>query len=248
MLFLLRKIRNQMIREHKVWNYILYAAGEIILVVVGILIAISIDDWSDGNKRKATEKKILKEISTNLDGDFEEIQDDINGYNQIMRSDSALIAHISSLFYFNDLLGSYAYVALSMSPHFNASNSGYKLLESKGIDIISNDSLRAHLSDFYERSIPYYLKYERERLNAMENIFIPFTMKHFSIGDFDGFPHKKLIPFNYEELRKNKEWLSHLQTSSDFARIMLIKCKRLEHEMIELNQHINGELDQPFQN
>jgi hypothetical protein len=247
MIFLLRKIRNNMIKENKVFQYLLYAVGEILLVVMGILIAVSIDDWSDANKRKAAENKILREISTNLDGDLEEIRDDIWGYNYIIRADSALIASCSSSTDFNDLLGSYAY-ALSLSPHFNPSNGGYKLMESKGIDIISNDSLRIHLSDFYERSIPYYWKYERERVNAVENIFIPFTMKHFTMGDFTGFPHRKLIPNNYEVLRKNNEWLSLIQTSSDFARIMLGKSKGLESDIIELNQHIKGELDQSFEN
>ncbi len=232
MLFLLRNIRRKLIStdlpagkaRNKIITYLLYAIGEIILVVVGILIAVSIDDWSEGNKRKAAEKKILMEISTNLDGDLEEIRDDIWGYKYTMSADSALIDNFFSSDGFNDLLGSYAYV-LTRSPHFNPSIGGYTLMESKGIDIISNDSLRIHLSDFYERSIPYYWKYENERVHAVQNIFFPLTMKNFSMGDFTGSLNKRLIPFNYDELRKNNEWLLLIQTSSNFARIMLIRSE-----------------------
>ncbi|MFT6857263.1 MAG: hypothetical protein ACJA0X_003251 [Cyclobacteriaceae bacterium] len=36
-----------MIKENKIWSYVLYAVGEITLVVVGILIAVNIDDWNN---------------------------------------------------------------------------------------------------------------------------------------------------------------------------------------------------------
>lgn len=49
-----RRIRQNMIKENKVSKYILYAIGEIILVVIGILIALSINNW---NEQKKTEEK-----------------------------------------------------------------------------------------------------------------------------------------------------------------------------------------------
>jgi hypothetical protein len=48
-----RKIRQNMIKENKISKYMLYAIGEIILVVIGILIALSINNW---NTNKAIEK------------------------------------------------------------------------------------------------------------------------------------------------------------------------------------------------
>jgi len=49
-----RKIRENMIKENRVSKYILYAIGEIVLVVIGILIALSINNW---NEQKKTEEK-----------------------------------------------------------------------------------------------------------------------------------------------------------------------------------------------
>ena len=54
-----RKIRQNMIKENKVSKYILYAIGEIILVVIGILIALQINNWNE-------EKKTNKSISDHL--------------------------------------------------------------------------------------------------------------------------------------------------------------------------------------
>ena len=45
-----RKIRQNMIKENKVSKYLLYAIGEIILVVIGILIALSINNWNEQMK------------------------------------------------------------------------------------------------------------------------------------------------------------------------------------------------------
>ena len=61
-----RKIRQQMIKENKVSKYFLYAIGEIILVVIGILIALSINNWNEDKKNRELERTILSEIEYTL--------------------------------------------------------------------------------------------------------------------------------------------------------------------------------------
>ncbi|WP_420845208.1 DUF6090 family protein [Maribacter litopenaei] len=55
-----RKIRHKMIRDKKVINYVLYAIGEIILVVIGILIALSINNSNELKKPEMQKKSISK--------------------------------------------------------------------------------------------------------------------------------------------------------------------------------------------
>lgn len=45
-----RKIRQNLLMENKNWKYLKYAFGEIILVVIGILIALQINNWNDERK------------------------------------------------------------------------------------------------------------------------------------------------------------------------------------------------------
>ena len=71
MLFLLRQIRRKLMKENKIGTYLLYAIGEIILVVVGILIAVSIDDWNGDRKQKAVEKKYFFNLKNDLLADIE---------------------------------------------------------------------------------------------------------------------------------------------------------------------------------
>ena len=56
-----RKIRQNMIKENKASKYLLYAIGEIVLVVKGILIALQINNW---NEDKKNEKELFFENAT----------------------------------------------------------------------------------------------------------------------------------------------------------------------------------------
>lgn len=62
-----RNIRQSLIAQSLFRNYLLYALGEIILVVIGILIALQINTWNQNRLNRIEEQKILK----NLKADFE---------------------------------------------------------------------------------------------------------------------------------------------------------------------------------
>jgi len=62
MLGFLRKIRHSLIKENRFSKYLLYAIGEIILVVVGILIALQINNWNQRRLNRIEEKNILSAL------------------------------------------------------------------------------------------------------------------------------------------------------------------------------------------
>lgn len=61
-----RNIRKTMIKENKVNRYLLYAIGEIILVVIGILIALQINNWNESKKLEKTEIEFFKGVRRDL--------------------------------------------------------------------------------------------------------------------------------------------------------------------------------------
>jgi len=69
MIKLFRKIRQNMIKENKASKYLLYAIGEIILVVIGILIALQLNNWNIERLNKIEEQSYLKAIKTDLTKD-----------------------------------------------------------------------------------------------------------------------------------------------------------------------------------
>ena len=73
-----RKIRQRLLTENKFSKYLIYAIGEIILVVVGILIAISINNWNEKLKVEQIEQKLLKALK-------KEITMNINHFDEIIK-------------------------------------------------------------------------------------------------------------------------------------------------------------------
>jgi len=59
-----RKIRQNLLSEGKTEKYFKYAIGEIVLVVIGILIALSINNWNQERIQKLEEQSIVKNIHT----------------------------------------------------------------------------------------------------------------------------------------------------------------------------------------
>ena len=57
-----RKIRQNLLRENKVYRYLLYAIGEIILVVIGILIALQINNSNEARKNSNREISYLENL------------------------------------------------------------------------------------------------------------------------------------------------------------------------------------------
>lgn len=69
MLRLFRRIRQKLLTENKVSKYLLYAVGEILLVVIGILIALQVNNWNEKRLESAQIKAQLVNLMSNLEGD-----------------------------------------------------------------------------------------------------------------------------------------------------------------------------------
>jgi len=73
-----RRIRQNLLMENKTGKYFKYAVGEIILVVIGILIALQVNNINEQRKSTIFEVKVLKEIRNNLKTDLIEINEDLS--------------------------------------------------------------------------------------------------------------------------------------------------------------------------
>jgi hypothetical protein len=90
MLKFFRKIRQNLIKENKVGNYLKYAIGEILLVVIGILIALQINNANEAHKAKQSEQVVLKNLVQDLRADSLAFSDnlatliEINNLHQVL--------------------------------------------------------------------------------------------------------------------------------------------------------------------
>lgn len=76
MISFLRKIRQKFLSESRFRKYFIYAFGEIILVVIGILIALQINNWNDGQKNLKKEQQVLQNLKAEFVQNLEELQRD----------------------------------------------------------------------------------------------------------------------------------------------------------------------------
>lgn len=85
-----RKIRHGLMNENKMGKYFKYAIGEILLVVIGILIALGVNNWNEKRKEKNKEVVYLNRLMSNLSYD-------VSLYKQIMQRDSLLLESMTNL-------------------------------------------------------------------------------------------------------------------------------------------------------
>lgn len=149
-----RHIRQQLIREGKIGRYLKYALGEILLVMIGILLALQVNNWNQKEKDKDFESTMLHAIKSSLESD-------LSMHQFLSRRVAIKQQGIQNLLTMMDQNQTYADTTLlkaynDMNIHmgFNYNKGGYEGIKSAGIDKISNDSLRNILIDTYEVQLP----------------------------------------------------------------------------------------------
>ena len=150
--------------ENKTGKYLKYAIGEIVLVVIGILIALQINNWNEYQKERKSEELILAEIRDNLKYDLNDFDSNITTLQNKSISSTSLLQAFDSNIPYHDSLG-YYFSYLNAFPHFSSKTNGYKLLQSKGLELITNNNVRNKITDLYEDRYQYLLTFEKERID-----------------------------------------------------------------------------------
>ena len=67
MLLFFKRLRKGLIEKEDIRKYLLYGLGEVLLVMIGILLALQVNNWRDGRKERAKEHEYLKNLKVNLE-------------------------------------------------------------------------------------------------------------------------------------------------------------------------------------
>jgi hypothetical protein len=82
MISLFRKIRQKLLKQNRVTRYLAYAIGEIALVMVGILLALQVNNWNEDRKIRIAEQSILQNLRTELVLNIKNLETDISYHEQ----------------------------------------------------------------------------------------------------------------------------------------------------------------------
>ena len=152
MLKLFRQMRRKLLNEGKIRTYLAYAAGEILLVVIGILIALQINSWSESIKDKTAEKSYLKSIREDLTSDTISLNEILDQVALNLDAAHTLIDLFNQSpkepFDTNKVYASIRIVGFLM--HFETSSATFDDLKSTGnIKVISNTELKKEIASYY---------------------------------------------------------------------------------------------------
>ncbi|MCA0133803.1 DUF6090 family protein [Winogradskyella alexanderae] len=208
-----RHIRKSLLEQNQMGKYFKYAIGEILLVVIGILIALQINNWNE--RRKATIEglvlleNIYEDIKYNLDKiDFvyawDSTQNDRNKKLIQLLFDQNSTYHDSLEIYFG---------SVTRYEVFSPRRTAYETLKTKGLELIRNKTLRSKITELYDE------------VYVLNDMVLEFRkeihLKHVPIFNnrfltLDEVEYK--VPIDFNSLKNDKKFintLSYILAESD---------------------------------
>jgi len=147
-----RHIRKSLLEENKIGKYFKYAIGEIILVVIGILITLQINNWNEGAKEQNKETIYLKNLERDLTNQLDFIDNQISYETDFTNAASYLLSSfkeknfikIDTSFFRNLILLQSRKTFLINDPTYT------DMLSSGNINIIKNKKFKDKLIQYYQ--------------------------------------------------------------------------------------------------
>lgn len=217
-----RKIRHNLLSEGKTGKYFKYAIGEIILVVIGILIALQINNWNENRKVEKLEAQIYTELKSDLLQTRNDLNEAISNHKEIFKSSQQLITDI----YEKKSNSQSIYESLTRSSaefQIIPKTSAFENLKNIGLNTLSNDSLRIAITNLFQlklKRLDDELGMKQAEMN-MSKLIQPFLFKYLT-ADYNqpikyGFLHSdsitiyKLRISNYDKFLNDNELMKALQ-------------------------------------
>lgn len=144
----LRNIRRHFLKSSKVWNYVFYAIGEIGLVVIGILIALQVNNWNAKNKAKENELYLLTELESNLAEEATQISEMIDRREKAKNAIERMITYLPGQDFVVDSFEMHIAQMMTFERYFPIRNA-YEISKTSGLQI-TNKNLRSQIARYYE--------------------------------------------------------------------------------------------------
>ncbi|MFX0556663.1 DUF6090 family protein [Maribacter sp. CXY002] len=188
MIKLFRNIRKSLLLEGKTTKYFRYALGEIVLVVIGILIALQINNWNEDRKNKHAENQIISELNTEFKINEEIIKQTIITIEKSEASCKKIMSlleddHVDLSTYNIDSL---LYFTIEYKPFNPSNNSLFEVLQTGNLKIISSKKLKEQLFAWnreLENNKSTFIVYEK----WIEEPMLPYYSDNIALKNVDAY-------------------------------------------------------------
>lgn len=185
-----KNIRRDLAGHSKVKSYLLYAVGEIVLVVIGIMIALQVNNWNEERKTQKFENEIISLIDKNLQQDSTLISIELLKAKQANELTDSLLNQVAQKNY-NEKLNLWMGKIISFE-RFKSQTSAFEVLKAKGIENISDKKLQVEMVSYYDENLFKVYESLNDVLGSFNNDWVPVIKSNFS--DFKWTEY--CIPFN----------------------------------------------------
>ena len=207
-----RRIRYDLIEKNKTGKYLKYAIGEIVLVMIGILLALQINNWNENRKDSLKEIANLKSLKSELEISLEEVKSDYNATKLFHNSTIKIKNHIKN----KSIISGSMYREFFLSYQFATfypKTSTYETFKNGNLELIKSDSLRILITDIYEAGYKRILSRENETSRSARFLYYQDHFRIILNADPDDSLNKlrrssTAIPNDYEVLMNDSKYES----------------------------------------
>ena len=157
MIKIFNKIRQKMLKDNKVSKYLLYAIGEIVLVMIGILLALQVNEWNNERNRNKAETVLLAQLKA----DLKKSQTELIEFNEMLETMAKASAIVCHAFYKkdtpNDSIYKYMTIPLGTAIYSPTMGTARSLINSGNIALLKSEKLKNDITSYVEE-VDYKLK------------------------------------------------------------------------------------------
>ncbi|MCO5725853.1 DUF6090 family protein [Robiginitalea marina] len=204
-----RQLRRKLLSNSQLSRYLFYALGEIVLVVLGILIALQIDNWNDQRKLQARQATLLTDLRSDLQETLDGLQfgKSLNAHT-VVQYRFLMDAIDQNAPYSEQIDSAMAWLPMFHVPRFT--RTAYESLKSQGVDILTNRTLKNQIANLYENEFPY-LKEDQTQLewslhNTDKPVYINRYLRYRDNGDI------MVFPVDFEKIKADTGFINFLAT------------------------------------
>ena len=248
MLSFFRHIREKLLSANKFSQYLLYAIGEIILVVIGILIALQINDYSEQKKERKKEQILLSNLSKDVALDIQQIENNTKLSRERLKRLDSLIQLLKSPENLDEdrfVRQSYEFV---FDQYFK-SNSGIfdEAVSSGKMSFVQNESLRQDIFNYYRNAKETYTDGTTRQIT--DEFITPLLVEHVYLNQqglkmlgLDLEDTAGLKDLDAKALSQNREYWKMVLLKFGGNQEQIIRWRAIKERAEELKQRLEEEL------
>lgn len=242
MIRIFRNTRQRLLQNGATLKYLKYAIGEVLLVVIGILIALQINNWNENRKLQNKEITLLREMQSNLKEDLLDFDFNIKGTKMRLQSNEIVLRVLEDSLPLNDSLKTH-FANFVGTFQLTENTGAFDNLKSIGFDLIRNDSLRACITRLYSNRYAYLDNIEMEMGQPFQlNNLMPAYWNNFTTETF----WKSAQPNDLGALAKDNHFKELLRFNIFFQRYMLNQYQVLRNDAQLLGEAIGEEMKRRY--